>query len=123
MSAMSDLYTALEEEYRQGGQAQVEKWVTTLHPEWPWKYCVACEDEEPDAFGVCAVCLTEWDKLSNGRYSIDPLEQEDPIQQFARDLFGSDTTVGIVREGFGIVAYCHERMAKQLIAAMEGRQE
>jgi hypothetical protein len=53
------------------------------------------------------------------RFTIDPLEGESAVEQFARDLFGSDTTVGIRDDG-ELLVYCHEQMARTIIEGLEG---
>lgn len=47
--------------YEEGGQHAVYEWVRESHPEWPWAWCVPCEDETPTWEGVCAVCWTARD--------------------------------------------------------------
>ena len=56
------------------------------------------------------------------RFEIDPLEGPSAAEEFARDLFGSDTTVGIRDENMGgdIIIYCHESMARKVINLLEG---
>jgi len=54
------------------------------------------------------------------RFEIDPLDGDDSTEQFARDLFGSDTTVAI-RDNGQIIVYCHESLARKVIDALTGQ--
>ena len=77
-----------------------------------------CECGAPDH--CCGDCPVFVGPSPYKRFHIDSLEGPSAVEEFARDLFGSDTTVGIrdARSGM-IILYCHESMARKMLALLE----
>jgi hypothetical protein len=86
-----------------------------------------CECGSPEhCCGACPVYVgTAWGHDAGTgtpfkRFHIDSLEGPSAVEEFARDLFGSDTTVGIRDEKHGgIILYCHESMARKMVDLLE----
>lgn len=78
-----------------------------------------CECGSPEhCCGACPVFIGQAPPWK--RFHIDSLEGPSAVEEFARDLFGSDTTVGIRDEKHGgIILYCHESMARKMVDLLE----